>query len=211
VERAGVVRSLADMFSARLEDYAAMWEEASVVKSFQRSDTDPAGALEAAILRPLHRIRPPAGGRCYLLIDGLDEALTRTNRPTIADVISTRLDHFPSWLRIVATTRRDPAVLNQLRSLPAHTLSAQDPRNCEDVRRFIRNRLAEPALHDQAKASGKILEAIENGLLRSSAGNFLFVTTALDAVESGQLSFDQIENLPPGLSSLYEIFFHRLF
>ena len=56
-----------------------------------------------------------------------------------------------------------------------------------------------------------MLAGLENDLLRSSAGNFLFVTTALNAVESGQLSFDQIENLPPGLSSLYEIFFHRLF
>ena len=190
LEPAGFVRSLADMFSARLEDYAAILEEASVVKSLQHSDTDPVSALEAAILRPLHRIRPPAEGRCYLLIDGLDEALTRTNRPTIADVISSRLDHFPSWLRICCHHRRDPGVLNQLRSLPAHTSVAQDPRNCEDVRRFIRNRFAEPALHDQAKTSGKILETIENDLLRSSAGNFLFVTTALDAVESGQLSFE---------------------
>ncbi len=64
---------------------------------------------------------------------------------------------------------------------------------------------------EQAKASGKILAELEEDLLRSSAGNFLFVTTALNAVESGQLSFGQIENLPPGLSSLYEIFFHRLF
>ena len=35
--------------------------------------------------------------------------------------------------------------------------------------------------------------------------------TALDAIERGQLSIDHIENLPPGLSSLYEIFFRRLF
>src|SRR5262249_40910310 len=49
-------------------------------------------------------------------------------------------------------------------------------------------------------------------LLRSSAGNFLFVTTAIDAVEGGQLRFDEIKNQPPGrLSSLYEMFFNRLF
>ena len=66
-------------------------------------------------------------------------------------------------------------------------------------------------MRKQAKASGKTPAGLEHDLLRSSAGNFLFVTTALDAVESGQLGFDQIEKLPPGLSSLYEIFFHRLF
>ena len=50
------------------------------------------------------------------------------------------------------------------------------------------------------------------GILRSSAGNFLFVTTAIDAVEGGQLRFDDVENQPPGhLSSLCEVFFNRLF
>jgi hypothetical protein len=57
-----------------------------------------------------------------------------------------------------------------------------------------------------------MLEEVATGLLRSSAGNFLFVTTAIDAVEGGQLSFDDIENQPPGhLSSLYEVFVNRLF
>jgi WD40 repeat protein/serine/threonine protein kinase len=211
LEPAGFVRSLASMFSARLDDYAAMLAGSSVVDFLRRSDTDPVSAFEAAILGPLHKIRVPEGGRCYLLIDALDEALARVQRPTIVDVVSTRLDRLPSWLRIVATTRGDPNVLSQLRGLRARVVSAQDARNQGDVRRFIRHRLAGSILRKQAKASGKTLAGFEDDLLRSSAGNFLFVTTALDAIESGQLSFDQIEKLPPGLSSLYEVFFHRLF
>ena len=62
---------------------------------------------------------------------------------------------------------------------------------------FIRHRLAEPILRKQAKASGKTLAGLEDDLLRSSAGNFLFVTTALDAIESGQLSFDEFKNCRP--------------
>jgi WD40 repeat protein/serine/threonine protein kinase len=211
LEPAGLVRSLAAMFSARLDDYATMLGESSFVDTLRGSDTDPISAFEAAILGPLHKIKPPKGGRYYVLIDSLDEALTRIHRPTIVDVLSTRLERFPTWLGIVATTRNDPSVLSQLRGLHARILSAQDTRNQDDVRRFIRYRLAQPILRDRAKASGKILAGLENDLLRSGAGNFLFVTTALSAVESGQFSFDQIENLPPGLSSLYEIFFHRLF
>jgi hypothetical protein len=95
--------------------------------------------------------------------------------------------------------------------LSARTLSAEDPRNQDDVRRFIHRRLAEPALRDKAEASGKTLSAVEEALLRSSAGNFLFITAALDAVESGQFSFRQIDQLPPSLSSLYHMFFDRLF
>jgi WD40 repeat protein/serine/threonine protein kinase len=211
LEPGGFVRGLAAMFSSSLGEYAAVLEGPNIARFLQRCDTDPVSAFEAAILGPLHNIRQPEAGRCYMLIDSLDEALTRIRRPTIVDVISTRLDRLPPWLRIIATTRSDPSVLGQLRSLRAQILSAQDPRNQDDVRRFIQSRLAEPILHAKAKVSGKIPEAIANDLLNSSAGNFLFVTAALDAIENGQLSFDQIENLPPGLSSLYEVFFHRLF
>ena len=211
LEPAGFVRSLASMFSTRLENYAAMLEGSSVVNFLRRSDTDPVSAFEAAILGPLHKIPAPEEGRCYLLIDALDEALARAHRPTIVDVLSTRLDRLPSWLGIVATTRNGPSVLSHLRGLHARVVSAQDARNQSDVSRFIRHRLAEPILRKRAKAGGKTLAGLEDELLRCSAGNFLFVTTALDAVESGQLTFDQIEKLPPGLSSLYEIFFHRLF
>ncbi|MGA8659345.1 MAG: protein kinase [Chthoniobacterales bacterium] len=211
LEPAGFVRGLAAMLAARLDEYGAMLEGATIANFLQRSDTDPVSAFEAAILGPLHNIQQPEEGRSYLLIDSLDEALTRVHRPTILDVLATRIDRLPSWLGIVATTRNDPNLLSQLRGLRAHVLSAEDPRNQDDVRRYIQSRLAESILRDKAKAGGKTPVAIVDDLLKSSAGNFLFVTTALDAVESGQLSFDQIENLPPGLSCLYEIFFHRLF
>jgi apoptotic protease-activating factor 1-like protein len=211
LEPAGFVRSLAAMLSAQLADYAAMLEDSAIVNALQFADTDPASAFEGAILSPLHKLQQPKEGRRYLLIDALDEALTRTQRPTIIDVLSARLDRLPPWLRIVATTRSEPSVLRQLGGLCAHTLSAEDPRNQDDVRHFIQRRLAEPALRDKAQASRKTLPAIEDSLLKSSAGNFLFVTTALDAFESGQLNFDQIEKLPPSLSSLYHMFFDRLF
>jgi WD40 repeat protein/serine/threonine protein kinase len=211
LEPAGFVRGLVAMLSARLGDYAAMLNEPSVVSALRSVDTDPAGAFEGAIVSPLHKVRTPKGGRQYFLIDGFDEALTRVQRPTVVEILSTRLSLLPSWVRIVGTTRSEPSVLSQLGGLRAHLLNAQDPRNQDDLRHFLHNRLAEPSLRNKAEASGKILPALEKDLMKSSAGNFLFVTTALDAVESGQLSFDQIEKMPLGLSSLYKVFFDRLF
>jgi len=211
LDPAGFVRNLAAMISAHLDEYAAMLKGPAIVDALARSDTDPASAFDAAILSPLHKIGAPEGGRHYLVIDALDEALVRMQRPTIFDVLSTRFDRLPSWLGVLAAMRGNPGLLSQLRSMYIYVLSAQDRRNQEDVRRFIQSRLAEPVLHDRVKTAGKITARVENDLLRSSAGNFLFVTTALDAVETGQLSFDQIEKLPPGLRSLYELFFHRLF
>ena len=103
-------------------------------------------------------------------------------------------------------------MLRQLRGLPAQPLKAGDPKNQDDVLAFLEDRLNEASLRNKVEASGKALEDVALDLLRSSAGNFLFVTTAIDAIEGGQLRFDDIENQPPGrLSSLYEMFFNRLF
>jgi hypothetical protein len=81
-----------------------------------------------------------------------------------------------------------------------------------DVLAFLEDRLSEPSLRSKIENSGKALEDVSLDLLRSSGGNFLFVTTAIDAVEGGQLRFDDIKKQPPGrLNSLYEMFFNRLF
>jgi WD40 repeat protein/serine/threonine protein kinase len=211
LEPASFVRSLASMFSAQLPEYTKALECSSVINALRRADTDPESAFEAAVLAPLHKIRQPQKNRHYLLIDALDESLTRARPPTIFDVLCTRLDRLPPWLGLIATTRNDPSLLNPLRSLRVQIITAQDPKNQEDVRRLIRFRLRQAPFRQKAKTDRKILARFEDDLLRSSAGNFLFVRTALDAIESGQLSFDNIENLPPGLSSLYEIFYRRLF
>jgi WD40 repeat protein len=206
------VRSLAGMLAARLEGYGAMLEDPAIKDAIDRADTDPASAFETAILSPLHTIQKTAGARRYLLIDALDEALMHPKRPTIVEVLAARINRLPPWLGIVATTRSEPSVLSQLRGLPAHALKADDLKNKDDVRAFLKRRLSEPGLRNKVEASGKTLEDVALGVLHSSAGNFLFANTAIDAVEGNQLRFDDLENQPAGrLSSLYEVFFNRLF
>jgi predicted ATPase len=115
LDPAGFVRNLAAMLSGRLDDYAAMLEDPAIVKVLEEADEDPASAFEAAILAPLHQLREPALTGRYLLIDALDEALARTKGQTIVDLLSSRINRLPPWLRIVATTRNEQNVLNQLR------------------------------------------------------------------------------------------------
>ena len=93
LEPGGFVRGLAAMFSSSLDEYAAMLEASSIARFLQCSDTDPVSAFEAAILGPLHNIRQPEPGRCYMLIDALDEALTRIRRPTIVWAVLDQVAH----------------------------------------------------------------------------------------------------------------------
>ena len=211
LEPARFVRSLAGMLAARLEGYAAMLEDAGIKDALERADSDPASAFEAAVLSPLHSVPRTLGDRRYLLIDALDEALTHSKRPTIVEVLAARINRLPPWLGIVATTRSEAGVLRQLRGLPAQALKADDPKNQDDVLAFLHLRLSKPSLLNKVEASGRTSAELVTNVLRASAGNFLFAATLLDAVETNQLSLDEIEGLPPGLGSLYEIFFNRIF
>jgi WD40 repeat protein len=208
---AGFVRNLAAMLSGRLDDYAAMLEDPAIVKVLEEADEDPASAFESAILAPLHQLREPVLTGRYLLIDALDEALARTKGQTIVDLLSSRINRLPPWLRIVATTRNEQNVLNQLRGLTARELDAHDEQNLSDVRRFIAGRLTAATLQSAVIADGRSGEVLTEKLLTASSGNFLYVTMALEAVERGQLDFKTIELLPPGLSGMYKEFFDRLF
>ena len=205
------VRNLAAMLAAQLEGYEAMLEAPEISRVLDKADEDPASAFEAAILGPLAKLPRPKTGTRYLLIDALDEALARERRPTIIDVLSTRLNRLPPWLRIVATTRRDPEVLARLKDLEARSLETQDPRNLDDVRKFVRAALKGPEIRPQVAVSGRPPAEVAEIFLKSGMGNFLIVSSTLDAVRRGQLTLEEAEALPPELDAHYRTFFDRLF
>jgi hypothetical protein len=126
-------------------------------------------------------------------------------------MLASRLQRFPPWLRLVATTRPEPTVLRRLRALKTRTIDAEAPQNRTDVRRFIGKRLTKPRLEGAIWRGHLPAWRIEEVLLKASAGNFLFVTKSLEAVEAGHLTFAEVETMPPGLGSLYGVFFDRLY
>lgn len=213
LDPARFVRSLAAMLAARLEGYAGMLEHPPLRAALGEAAVaeDPASAFEVGILGPLNRLPAPAEGVRYLLIDALDEAAARAAAPTIIDLLVTRLRRFPAWLKVVATTRGEPAVLRRLSGLKSRHISAESEENRKDVRRYVARRLAGPRLSAAVGASGRGVGALTEMLLGASGGNFLFVTAALEAIAAGQMTFARVEALPPGLGGLYYEFFERLY
>jgi AAA ATPase domain len=103
------VRSLAAMIASQLDDYAAQLAVHAVDEALSelRCNDDPASAFEAGILTPLESLPAPAEGVRYILIDALDEALmlgSGSTRGTLVDLLASRLDRLPAWLRLVATS-----------------------------------------------------------------------------------------------------------
>lgn len=210
-----LVHSLAAMIASELTDYADKLSEPAVEEALDevRCEDDPASALEEGILIPLHSLPAPEEGIRYLLVDALDEALqlkTLEGQKNIVEVLAARLRRWPPWLRIVATTRKDPRVLNALSAVPSRELRADDPRNQADLAQYIDRRLQADRLAKRQAAAGLAVDL--NALLRhKSGGNFLYVKQALDGVEAGIYNLPDLYTLPPGLRGLYRDFFRRHF
>ena len=112
----------------------------------------------------------------------------------------------------MATTRKEPDVLRRLSGLRAEEIRADEPRNLDDIERFLAHRLGQPGLRG-AFAGERSLPAEEaiRRLREKSGGNFLWAEQALLGLESGTYDFARLEALPPGLTGLYTAFFERHF
>jgi hypothetical protein len=211
------VRSIAAMIASQIPQYAEEFETATVydVLNPARSDADPQSALELGMINVLNRLDPPEAPR-ILVIDALDEALTADpiagQRPfTIVDLLMNRVSRFPEWLKLVATTRNEAAVLNKLRSLQTEEIDAEDPGNLRDVADFVTSRLREPALADALGKSGRSFDDVHKTVVDNAKGNFLYARHALEALASSPGAFEALGTLPAGLYEQYEWFFERQF
>jgi WD40 repeat protein len=211
-----LVRNLAAQIARRLPDYAEQLASPALRDALQEAACagDPLKAFEIGVLAPLSRLPAVAANFSYLLVDALDEALAPREGAgglSIVQLLAAAQKSFPSWLRLVATTRKERAVLERLRGLRARELDAQDPRNLDDIAEFIHQRFQSDLLAERLAESSQPPALVAEQLEARSAGNFLYVQQVLEAVEQGLYRFDQLGALPPGLYGLYLGFFERHF
>lgn len=207
------IHSLAAMIASKLDGYAAQLDDPAVKKALSEDycKAQPANALDEAILSPLEKLPAPADGVRYILVDALDEALLHRGPVNLVELLAPRLERLPGWLRIVATTRKEPEVLERLQNLRAQELDAQDPRNLQDIDHYVAARLANPSLSERLTASKQSAAAVARTLREHSEGNFLYVQQALQGIERDHYTFEDLRALPPGLNGLYREFFERQF
>jgi WD40 repeat protein len=208
---AGFVRSLVAMIASNVAGYAVHLNVSAIAQAISeiRCQEDPASAFEDGILAPLACLPAPAESPKYILIDALDEALGIS--PGIVDLLASRIDRLPSWIRIVATTRNERGVLEGLGDLRAKTISAQSNENLNDIKSYIRSRLASPSLTRSLTQMESPAETVERLISDKSAGNFLYARQALDGIEREIYRIVDLESTPPGLKNLYKDFFRRNF
>jgi tetratricopeptide (TPR) repeat protein len=206
------VRTLAAMVASRLEAYELRLDDPEIRRSLEEADKDPVSAFATGVVNPLYGTAFKQQGTRYVLIDALDEALGwEGGGPSIVDVLVSRIDRLPSWLRLIATTRKVPGVLEPLKTLRRFELAPKDDHNTKDLQDYIAMRFDERALRELLRNSGLSPDSCTQRLLEKSEGNFLYAQLALDGLIRGNYSLASINELPPGLGNLYRTSFEDHF
>ena len=88
-------------------------------------------------------------GRLLIVVDALDEALLVRDTTTIVSLLSLYRGRFPKWVKLVATSRKDPRVLGALKVLrPSVTIDPanKEQGNQEAVEAYVVRRVQHAAL-----------------------------------------------------------------
>lgn len=204
-------QTIAAMLASRLKGFDVLLEQARLRNALEQlSATDPVAAFETGILSALRALSPPSEIK-YLLVDALDESLIE-GRSTIASLLHWEiLEGLPSWLRLVATSRREPEVLSELSGLRALNIDAIGSDGLRDVETYIRQFINNTELHDTIAKSNFSQDDVVHRLAKRANGNMLYARLALLAIQRGRQTLDQIDDLPSALRDFYKRSIESLF
>ena len=216
------VRNLADMIARRLPEYGYIVTNNSYIQRSLDSDCvtlqDPVGCFEQAILSPLRLLKNKPKENWYIVIDALDECLSQSETGhSIVYLLNNKLPRFPSWMKLVMTSRNESSVSINSNSVMKLIIDPDDIRNIEDIELFLSSRLLQdgPLINqikfwfgdDSIKNTARLISA----LLSKSQGNFLFVKEMLHHWETSRAEKRDPYALPETLGDLYQSFFERLY
>jgi hypothetical protein len=199
LEPAAFVRSLAGMLASSIDAYAEqLW---SGRLATWLTAADPRTMLSQGVLAPLHDIA--MDGRFYIVVDALDEALgVGSFNPSLPQLLAGALEEFPPWLKLLVTTRPQGSVQRLFHGAETCRLDAEGEAQRGDVRAYLDLRLAGEAFAAtlaDAAARAAVADVVERG----AAGSFQYAASVLDAVASGELAVDRLDELPDRLEAFY--------
>lgn len=205
-----VVRTLAFQMATQLGDYRQLLL-AEAARNTALGEMNAQELFHALLANPLTHVLQGADNTRDLhlmVLDALDETLDERGRSDLLNLVATDFQRLPAWIGLVVTSRPEAPIVRQLRKFGVHQLAAEDPRNLEDLRKYVAAWLE--SLGSKIKSVDKAMSA----LMDASAGNFLYIRQLREAVADGVLATDSLleaGQLPKGLSSLYEQWFLRRF
>lgn len=205
-----VVRSIAFQMATQLGEYRALLM-AEMGKGTALDALNARELFQLLLANPLaaFAIEGDRGphDRHLIVLDAIDETLDADGRSDLLTLVAGEFGKLPAWLGLVVTSRPEAPVKRQLGQFGVHALTADDPRNRQDIRAYAAQWLQTLDL-DEAQRT-RALAAVQ----MAGEGNFLYLRQLERAVREGIVSAAQLitpDALPKGLASLYERWFlHR--
>ncbi|MCL7454779.1 MAG: tetratricopeptide repeat protein, partial [Anaerolineae bacterium] len=164
------------------------------------------------LLRPLGRLAAQLQQPIVMVVDAVDEAYRYSGPTNIGDLL-VGLSTEPNT-RLVLTAHPGLALDNLVFDLEASGLlhlpiRGEEPDNLNDVRAYLQQAIGEPSVSKALQEAGLAPASFVEDVTARSEGNFLYVTSLLDAIRSGQAGLD-LSTPPAGLAGYYRDQIRRL-
>jgi hypothetical protein len=190
------VKSLAGMLATGVDAYAEKLQSGTLGNALTGKDA--VAMLGEGVLEPLREVA--MDGSYYLVVDALDEAFASA-KGALPIVLAEALPQFPSWLKLVVTSRPHHQVQGLFGGAERCALNDGTANNQDDVRAFVARRLAEPSMTQVVSADQR--DAAIRRIEASAAGNFQYADSVLDALVSGDMMLSRLDALPRTLEAFY--------
>lgn len=192
------------------------------ILSVKECIADPERAMKMGILEPLANLKRAgkiSAKNCIILIDGLCEA--EYHRPDHGDTITSFLakltEHFPTWLRVIATVRT--LMLDFTKGLTYTKISLDTWNSNENLQKdmldYITFRIRHsPSIQKNISPSKDSCQVkFIQYLLGLSKGSLLFAKLSLDLIERGYLVIksSSYKVLPVSLAQIFLLHFNLRF
>ncbi|MEW6499419.1 MAG: hypothetical protein AB1589_44165, partial [Cyanobacteriota bacterium] len=180
-------------------------------------ESDPENELDILIRAPLEELQKMYVERqqaqpdlTVILIDSLDEAVTTTGT-TLVKLLTqlSKSTSLPSWVRFVMTSRPERRVLRGFQPLKPYHLRETSDESLSDIRQYISDRVAQPALQERLQVNQVQAQALIREIANLSHGNFLYTTLLLNDIEAGRQALDNLAALPKSIDDIYHSFLSR--
>ena len=179
--------------------------------------SDPENELDILIRAPLEELQRMYAERqqtqpalAIILIDSLDEAVTTTGTNLVKLLTQlSKSTSLPSWVRFVMTSRPERRVLRGFEPLKPYQLREKSDESLSDIRRYVNDRVAQPALQNCLQVNQVQPQTLINNITNLSHGNFLYTTLLLNDIEAGRQALDNLAALPKSIDDIYHSFLSR--
>ena len=132
------ILSLAYYLSTHLPDYFEKLKELNLDEMINSANVN--ALFTRLLIEPLKELKPRETP-IVILIDAIDESTTENGDNPIAKFIGSHFNDFPTWVRLIITSRPVYEVEKWFKCLNPQVLHTTDERNLNDISLYIQHRL----------------------------------------------------------------------